>query len=168
MITIIFILILVIGKNMTSSTEFYELDINYDKGKIKINNITKVLIEDEFIKSFGEYTLIASDSEGNKIIEKNFNVPNIRIIDYIDPQTGDITDGRMETTEFLDFKLLIQYDERINEIKIYDEDKRMIESFMIKADDSDKTISKNHILLTISGVVILLIIITFTIIKFRS
>ena len=106
-IIIINLIILILGTNLVSAEFYYNIDADYNQGKIEIKNINIIFSQEDLLLNEGEYTLEIKDEQ---TILKTFNffVPDSIAYDNGD-KTGKITNGGIIKLNETTFNILIPY-----------------------------------------------------------
>jgi hypothetical protein len=103
-----------------SINTYYNLNLNYNNGKLNLlsNNIeqSKEIIDN----SYGKYALTLSDHKDNVIYIGYFDVPNTEVYEKID-KNGTIYGESELILNKVNFTLLIPYYDNATKIEIYDE-----------------------------------------------
>jgi len=121
---IMFIFVLVfLFINFLSASEiykYYEIDLNYNQGKITILDTNIEFFQEEKENLLGTYAIAILDNKGNLIESYLFNVPNEILYDEAD-ENGTIVSGGLMVLNETNFTIYAPYYENAVEFIIYDE-----------------------------------------------
>ena len=164
-INIICILVLLIGVMMAgvNAEDYHQINMDYDKGAIKISNVIRLESGDEIYNIHGKNKIIVLDQNNKNIYERNFKVPNIKIIDYMDKETGDITGGEIIEEDNVSFSILIPYNEEARKIEVYGENDELLATYSIN--DGIGKSAKNLYIPIIIIILIVAVIISYNIMR---
>ncbi|MDD5253779.1 MAG: hypothetical protein PHG05_01580 [Candidatus Nanoarchaeia archaeon] len=113
---IFYLLIIILLAGFVSSSRVYVLDMEYDKGELKLlNQFSLFGFAPDYKNSAGDYSLTFYDSNGNKIKTISLDLPLIR---YSDVSTEKGTEGDVEFLDNAKFSIILPYPENAAEIKI--------------------------------------------------
>ena len=119
------ILISIFSINLISANLYYDVNLNYNKGDIKINSVNIEFSNYELGESANErFFLVYSSkiSDKDKVLDETFfNIPNKQYSDNYDNKTDRIVSGGVEELEEVDFNINLPYYENAKEIVIYNE-----------------------------------------------
>lgn len=102
-----------------ASKNYYELNLNYDKGNLSIFSFDIIQSSDEIDNSFGENIISVMDYKNNVLDVSFFDVPDRILYDQFD-ENGTIVGGGEKTLNNVNFTLLIPYYYNATKIIIYD------------------------------------------------
>tara|TARA_Y100000034_G_C6877833_1_gene401716 strand:+ start:270 stop:848 length:579 start_codon:yes stop_codon:yes gene_type:complete len=100
-------------------SNIFEIELEYDNGDLALKNLN-VEQSEESINNFGEYSVEIRDFDDLVISIINFDVPNTRSFESLDPNTGKIIGGFIQISNQTEFIVELPYYSNARKIIIYD------------------------------------------------
>lgn len=117
--------------NLVSANLYYNININYNKGEVKVNSIDVIFSNQENINYANEekflvYSAKIIDNKERVLAEDNFNLLTVEYYDIYDEETELMSSGGEREIESVSFDINMPYYENSNQLVIYDENKNEV------------------------------------------
>jgi hypothetical protein len=121
-INILIILSLIFSINLVYASPFYyNVSVDYNKGKFSINSIGIVFSQEDIETKYGNYKADIVSIENKKLSQSLFRLKNVFLYDTVNESTGTTNGGGIEYLEKTSFNIFVPYLENAKDIVLYDE-----------------------------------------------
>ncbi|MBT4935219.1 hypothetical protein HOL21_04565 [Candidatus Woesearchaeota archaeon] len=118
----ILIFLLLIVSASAQINHYYEIDVGYQRGDISYKSISVKPSQEELKTPEGTYITEVVSFDNQILNVTFFDIPTFILIDYTNPETGEVDGGGMIELNESEVVLYVPYYENAQEINIYDWD----------------------------------------------